>query len=196
MVIWGDPSVIHGVNGVSDKTHKEKQAHWLLWFIKQKQHPDFQRNYFGFVVHCVWCTVCSLIHIFLPLTRFTVCSRSNDMVGAAKCWGTQWKVNGCLLCFFLDRSDSPAELAAVCEEAKKAGAFDAVVCNNWAIGGAGAVDLAQAVDRASQEKSNFKFLYDLDVSQPPGPCVEKCTDWEHPCLLFLAQLCHWLSLCY
>lgn len=47
--------------------------------------------------------------------------------------------------------------------AKEAGAFDTVICQHWAQGGAGAVDLADAVDRASKEKSNFEFLYDLEV---------------------------------
>ena len=48
--------------------------------------------------------------------------------------------------------------------AKESGAFDAVICNHWAKGGAGATDLADAVVRAAQAESNFKFLYDLNVS--------------------------------
>lgn len=47
--------------------------------------------------------------------------------------------------------------------AKAAGAFDAVRCSHWAQGGAGAVALGQAVQRASGAPSNFKFLYDLEV---------------------------------
>ena len=47
--------------------------------------------------------------------------------------------------------------------AKVAGAFDAVICDHWSKGGAGAAELADAVDRATKEPSNFKFLYDLQV---------------------------------
>lgn len=59
--------------------------------------------------------------------------------------------------------DTQAELDLVCSMAKAAGAFDAVRCSHWAEGGAGAVALGQAVQRASEAPSNFKFLYDLDV---------------------------------
>lgn len=54
----------------------------------------------------------------------------------------------------------------VCSIAKAAGAFDAVHCTHWAEGGAGAVALGQAVQRASVAPSNFKFLYDLEVCSP------------------------------
>ena len=47
--------------------------------------------------------------------------------------------------------------------AKAAGAFDAVRCSHWAEGGAGAVALGQAVQRASEAPSDFKFLYDVEV---------------------------------
>ena len=45
----------------------------------------------------------------------------------------------------------------------KAGAFDAVICRHWELGGAGAADLATAVVQASKEPTEFKFLYDLNV---------------------------------
>lgn len=61
------------------------------------------------------------------------------------------------------RTDTEAELDLVCSMAKSAGAFDAVRCSHWAEGGAGAVALGQAVQRASKAPSNFKFLYDLEV---------------------------------
>lgn len=48
--------------------------------------------------------------------------------------------------------------------AKAAGAFDAVRSSHWADGGAGAVALGQAVQKASEAPSNFKFLYDLEVT--------------------------------
>jgi len=47
--------------------------------------------------------------------------------------------------------------------AREAGAFDAIICNHWAFGGAGASDLAEAVEKATSQPSNFKFLYDLQV---------------------------------
>lgn len=61
------------------------------------------------------------------------------------------------------RTDTEAELDLVCSVAKASGAFDAVRCTHWAEGGAGAVALGQAVQRASEAPSNFKFLYDLEV---------------------------------
>ena len=44
------------------------------------------------------------------------------------------------------------------------GAFDAVVCEHWEHGGTGAVELAQAVERACKEDSQFEFLYAVDLS--------------------------------
>ena len=49
------------------------------------------------------------------------------------------------------------------KKAKEAGAFDAVICQHWAKGGAGAANLAEAVNRATSQPTNFKFLYDLEV---------------------------------
>ncbi|KAM9148395.1 C-1-tetrahydrofolate synthase, cytoplasmic [Pangshura tecta] len=66
------------------------------------------------------------------------------------------------------KSDTEAELQLVIQLAKEAGAYDAVKCTHWAEGGKGAVALAQAVQRASQEPSNFKFLYNVEL-----PVVEK-----------------------
>jgi len=59
--------------------------------------------------------------------------------------------------------------------AKASGAFDAVHCTHWAEGGAGAVALGRAVQRASEAPSDFKFLYDVEV-QPllhPGTMVAR-----------------------
>ena len=44
-----------------------------------------------------------------------------------------------------------------------AGATDAVVCRHHAQGGAGAVDLAEAVTAACQQPASFDFLYPLDL---------------------------------
>lgn len=60
-------------------------------------------------------------------------------------------------------SDTKNELELVQRLAKEAGAFDAVICNHWALGGAGASDLAEAVEKATNQPSNFKFLYDLKL---------------------------------
>ncbi|NXM27690.1 C1TM protein, partial [Oxyruncus cristatus] len=66
------------------------------------------------------------------------------------------------------KTDSPAEVDLVCKIAKQSGAFDAVPCNHWSAGGRGAVKLAQAVEKAANQKSSFKYLYSLEL-----PIVEK-----------------------
>ncbi|KAF9227925.1 FTHFS-domain-containing protein [Gyrodon lividus] len=61
-------------------------------------------------------------------------------------------------------SDTPAELELIRQEALAAGADAAVVSNHWAEGGAGACALAEAVIASCEGESNFRFLYDLDLS--------------------------------
>ncbi|KAJ7774831.1 formate--tetrahydrofolate ligase-domain-containing protein [Mycena metata] len=61
-------------------------------------------------------------------------------------------------------SDTPAELALIREEAYAGGADAAVVSNHWAEGGAGARALAEAVISTCEGPSDFKFLYDLNLS--------------------------------
>ncbi|XP_060576562.1 C-1-tetrahydrofolate synthase, cytoplasmic-like isoform X2 [Ruditapes philippinarum] len=60
-------------------------------------------------------------------------------------------------------TDTQAEKELIQKLARENGAFDAVICNHWAEGGKGATDLAKAVDKACQQKSNFKFLYDVSL---------------------------------
>lgn len=60
-------------------------------------------------------------------------------------------------------SDTDAELELVCGQARQAGAFDAVQCTNWSEGGAGALALAKAVQRAAELPGSFRFLYDSQV---------------------------------
>jgi methylenetetrahydrofolate dehydrogenase (NADP+)/methenyltetrahydrofolate cyclohydrolase/formyltetrahydrofolate synthetase len=48
------------------------------------------------------------------------------------------------------------------------GADYAVPANHWARGGEGAVELAEAVIKACEDESQFKFLYDLNL-----PLVQK-----------------------
>ncbi|NWS10004.1 C1TM protein, partial [Pachyramphus minor] len=66
------------------------------------------------------------------------------------------------------KTDSPAEVDLVCKIAKQSGAFDAVPCHHWSAGGRGAVKLAQAVEKAANQKNSFKYLYSLEL-----PIVEK-----------------------
>jgi len=63
------------------------------------------------------------------------------------------------------KDDSQEELDLMVKLSKQAGADEAVLCQHWAKGGAGARELASAVHNACQKReSNFKFLYDLDLS--------------------------------
>ncbi|XP_050675314.1 C-1-tetrahydrofolate synthase, cytoplasmic isoform X2 [Leptidea sinapis] len=60
-------------------------------------------------------------------------------------------------------NDTPAELNLVKEFAMKNGAFGAVICDHWAKGGAGALQLADAVIDACESQSNFNYLYPLGL---------------------------------
>lgn len=60
-------------------------------------------------------------------------------------------------------TDTDAELELVRKVAvEEGGAFDAVISNHWEEGGKGAVGLAEAVVKASEQPTNFDFLYPLD----------------------------------
>ena len=59
-------------------------------------------------------------------------------------------------------SDSDAEIAAVQAAARERG-VDAVVCRHWAEGGAGAVDLADAVAALAEHPSGFAPLYPSEL---------------------------------
>jgi formyltetrahydrofolate synthetase len=61
-------------------------------------------------------------------------------------------------------TDTPAEVELVRQAAVEAGAEDAVVCTHWMHGGRGAVALAEAVVKAAEKPTNFKFLYPLELS--------------------------------
>ncbi len=63
------------------------------------------------------------------------------------------------------KTDTDEEIEVVKKMSMEAGAFDAVLSNHWAEGGAGAADLAKAVERACKatDESNFKFLYDVNL---------------------------------
>ncbi|KAM9355251.1 monofunctional C1-tetrahydrofolate synthase, mitochondrial isoform 2-T3 [Pholidichthys leucotaenia] len=61
------------------------------------------------------------------------------------------------------KTDTQAEIDLVCQIAKECGASDAVLCNHWAQGGRGCLELAQAVKEAASKPSNFKFLYNTEM---------------------------------
>jgi methylenetetrahydrofolate dehydrogenase (NADP+)/methenyltetrahydrofolate cyclohydrolase/formyltetrahydrofolate synthetase/formate--tetrahydrofolate ligase len=61
-------------------------------------------------------------------------------------------------------TDTPAEVEAVRQGAIVAGAETAVMSDHWALGGDGAMELAEAVAAACQQPSNFSFLYPLEQS--------------------------------
>lgn len=62
-------------------------------------------------------------------------------------------------------TDSQAEIECIRAKALEAGADDAVMADHWAQGGAGAVDLANAISEAcakARVDNDFKFLYPLE----------------------------------
>ena len=61
-------------------------------------------------------------------------------------------------------ADYPEEIAAIKEMALAAGADDCVISEVWAKGSAGGEELANAVVRACDKPSDFKFLYPLEAS--------------------------------
>ena len=61
-------------------------------------------------------------------------------------------------------ADTPAELQLVQYYSLANGADYAVPSNHWAKGGKGAVALAEAVIKACEGESQFKFLYGLEKS--------------------------------
>jgi methylenetetrahydrofolate dehydrogenase (NADP+)/methenyltetrahydrofolate cyclohydrolase/formyltetrahydrofolate synthetase len=60
-------------------------------------------------------------------------------------------------------ADTPAEVELVRKAALEFGAMDAVVATHWADGGKGAIKLAEAVIKAAEKPSNFKFLYPVEI---------------------------------
>ncbi|MFH1260261.1 MAG: formate--tetrahydrofolate ligase [Elusimicrobiota bacterium] len=60
-------------------------------------------------------------------------------------------------------TDTPKELELLRRKALEYGAEDAVVSEVWEKGGEGGKELAKAVVKAADKKSEFKFLYPLDL---------------------------------
>ncbi|HUI87528.1 MAG TPA: formate--tetrahydrofolate ligase [Anaerolineales bacterium] len=59
-------------------------------------------------------------------------------------------------------TDTAAEVELIRKSALEFGAMDAVVSTHWADGGKGAIQLAEAVIKATEKPSKFQFLYALD----------------------------------
>jgi methylenetetrahydrofolate dehydrogenase (NADP+)/methenyltetrahydrofolate cyclohydrolase/formyltetrahydrofolate synthetase len=62
------------------------------------------------------------------------------------------------------KDDTDAEVELIRKAAVEVGAEDAVVCRHWMEGGKGAIKLAEAVIKACEKPTNFKFLYPLEKS--------------------------------
>ncbi len=61
--------------------------------------------------------------------------------------------------------DTPAELELIRKASvEEGGAVDALICEHWEKGGEGAIELAEAVIKAAEMPSQFKFLYPLEWS--------------------------------
>jgi formate--tetrahydrofolate ligase len=67
-----------------------------------------------------------------------------------------------VVCINTFQTDTKEELSMIKRYAEKAGARCAVA-SHWANGGEGAVELAEAVKEACDEKTNFKYLYPLEM---------------------------------
>jgi formate--tetrahydrofolate ligase len=67
-----------------------------------------------------------------------------------------------VVCINAFHTDTKKEISTVRRLAEKAGARVAV-SEHWQHGGAGAVELAEAVVEACEDKNNFKFLYELET---------------------------------
>ncbi len=67
-----------------------------------------------------------------------------------------------VVCINAFHTDTKNEIALVRKHAEKAGARCAV-STHWANGGDGAVEFAEAVKEACEDKANFKFLYPLSL---------------------------------
>jgi len=60
-------------------------------------------------------------------------------------------------------NDTDKEVALLEKIAREAGAHAAVMTDHWAKGGAGSIDLANAVMEACDQPKEFRFLYELDM---------------------------------
>ena len=75
-----------------------------------------------------------------------------------------------VVCVNSFHTDTPAEIDLVNKVAEQNGAL-AAVSDHWLKGGDGAIELAEAVVQACDEKNHFKFLYELET--PLGKRIEQ-----------------------
>ena len=61
-------------------------------------------------------------------------------------------------------SDTNKEIDFVKKKAREFGAYDCCVSEVWAKGSKGGIELGKSVIQAAKEKSNFRFLYPLNIS--------------------------------
>jgi formyltetrahydrofolate synthetase len=87
------------------------------------------------------------------------CSNLRKLIGNARSFGLP-----VVVAVNRFKDDTPAEIDLVRRVALAAGAEGAVMTDHWARGGAGAVDLANAVVAACDRPGNFHFLYPLEMS--------------------------------
>uniref|UniRef100_A0AAQ5YPH4 C-1-tetrahydrofolate synthase, cytoplasmic n=1 Tax=Amphiprion ocellaris TaxID=80972 RepID=A0AAQ5YPH4_AMPOC len=106
------------------------------------------------IAGCVW----NLLPLLHDNIEENGCSNMRKQIENAKHFGVP-----VVVAVNAFKTDTEAELDLVCSMAKDGGAFDAVRCSHWAEGGAGAMALGQAVQKASDAPSNFKFLYELEL---------------------------------
>jgi formate--tetrahydrofolate ligase len=67
-----------------------------------------------------------------------------------------------IVCVNSFRTDTKAETSLICKVAEQNGAL-AAVSQHWLKGGEGAIELAEAVITACNERNHFKFLYELNA---------------------------------
>lgn len=77
-----------------------------------------------------------------------------------------------VVCINHFHSDTEDEVAIIRRAVEERGA-QCVVSRHWRYGGAGALDLAEAVVAACEQPSNFRFLYDRGL--PLRECIERIT---------------------
>ena len=87
------------------------------------------------------------------------CENLNKMIENMKYFGIPVVVS-----INIFSADHEEEIAVIKEMALAAGADDCVISEVWAKGSAGGEDLANAVVRACEKPSDFKFLYPLEAS--------------------------------
>ncbi|KAJ5069492.1 monofunctional c1-tetrahydrofolate synthase [Anaeramoeba ignava] len=124
----------------------------------------------GLVPNCcvIVATVRALkVHAGLPLKE---CKKKNVEAVKAGCGNLVQHIENIkkfgvpvVVCINKFDTDAKEEVDVIIEKAMEGGAYAAVPSEHFAKGGEGAKELSKAVMKACETKSNFKFLYDLDL---------------------------------